>query len=165
MQPDRRIQLDAMTANELVEKLTEWLHDEVWPAFKGYANACPEPAENRAIDRSPFFVVEAFSGTYGVNQGNQAQSTATADVTIKLQVRTEKAEGTDYAWAVQTLRDCIDALGQKLYNPPDGIIFGVRPGNLEWYMPEAQPRPVWQARIRLSFELRSATRCNGGFLI
>lgn len=163
--PDDRLQHDAYTANELAERLTDWLAADVWPGYTGYCDACPEPAVDRSVDRCPFFVVEITRGAYGVNRGNASQSAATADVSILLQIRTSKTDGTDYLWAVRTLRDCIDALGQKLYNPPNGVIFGALPGNLSWEIPAAQPRPVWQARIDISFELRSAARDNGGFLI
>lgn len=156
---------DAYTVNELVEHLASWLEAEVWPGYTGYRDACPEPSVDRAEDRCPFFIVEASRGSYGVDRGSPAQSSATADITIFLQVRTSKADGTDYLWAVRTLRDCIDALGQNLYKNSNGVIFGALPGNLSWEIPDPQPRPVWQARIDITFELRSATHDNGGFLI
>jgi hypothetical protein len=59
----------------------------------------------------------------------------------------------------------IDGLRQNLYKDPIGIVCGARPGQLSWEIPEAQPRPVWQARIRVEFELKSETRDNAGFLI
>lgn len=147
----------SFTVNELVAALTAWL-ESVWPGYTGFPNACPEPDNDRAVDRAPFFVVYANSGSFGVDA-------ASTQIEIILQIRTSKTDNTDAAWAVQTLRDRIDELGRELYKPPDGIIHGARPGALTWEIPAEQPRPVWQARVSIDFGMRSAARDNADFLI
>ena len=147
----------SFSVNELVAALTAWL-ESVWPGYTGFPNACPEPDNDRAVDRAPFFVVYANSGSFGVD----ASSTR---IEIILQIRTSKTDSTDATWAVQTLRDRIDELGRELYKPADGIIQGARPGGLTWEIPAEQPRPVWQARVSIDFAVRSAARDNSDFLI
>lgn len=147
----------SFTVNELVAALTAWL-ESVWPGYTGFPNACPEPDNDRAVDRAPFFVVYANSGSFGV-------VSASTRIEIILQIRTSKTDNTDAAWAVQTLRNRIDELGRELYKPADGIIQGARPRELTWDIPAEQPRPVWQARISIDFEMRSAARENADFLI
>ena len=147
----------SFSVNELVAALTAWL-ESVWPGYTGFPNACPEPDNDRAVDRAPFFVVYANSGSFGVD----ASSTR---IEIILQIRTSKTDSTDATWAVQTLRDRIDELGRELYKPADGIIQGARPGGLTWEIPAEQPRSVWQARVSIDFAVRSAARDNADFLI
>ena len=153
------------TVSELIDGLVDWLGSDVWPGLPGYADALPEPNIDRMVERSPFFCVVAGSGTAGVNQGSPAASVSSVIVEIFLQVRSSQADGTNYFWAARTLRNLIDGLCQNLYKDPIGIVCGARPGQLSWEIPEAQPRPVWQARIRVEFELKSETRDNAGFLI
>lgn len=150
------------TINELVDAITEWLGEKVWPDLSGYADALPEPDTNRAVERSPFFVVTAPSGTAGVEPTSGPASRA--QIAIYLQVRSSKSDGTDYLWAVRTLRDCIDGLRMALYRSPTGITFGARPGSMSWEIPDSQPRPVWQAAIHIEFEVKSAARDNAEFL-
>ena len=145
------------TVNELVASLAVWL-ESVWPGYTGFPNAFPEPDNDRAIDRAPFFVVYANSGSFGVDA-------ASTRIEIILQIRTSKTDSTDATWAVQTLRNRIDELGRELYKPADGIIHGARPGEMTWEIPAEQPRPVWQARVSIDFEMRSAARDNADFLI
>ncbi len=152
------------TVSELIDALCAWLSNDVWPGLPGYADALPEPDTGRAVERSPFFCVVASSGTCGVNRGNPAQSSARVSVSIYLQVRSAQADGTDYFWAVRTLRNRIDALARALYTPSNGIVCGALPGAMSWEIPESQPRPVWQAVARVEFELKSQARYNGGFL-
>lgn len=146
-----------VTVNELIAGMTDFL-SSVWAGYTGYAEACPEPAGDRSVDRSPFYVVTASRGSYGVDS-------ASVTMRILLQVRTSQTDGTDQTWAVRTLRDRIDELGQALYVPPNGILLGALPGEMTWEIPDVQPRPVWQAAITISWSLRSATRQNDGFLI
>lgn len=150
------------TVNELVSALTRWLGESVWAGLTGYADALPEPDTDRAVERSPFFVVTAPSGTAGVEPTSTAASRA--QIAIYLQIRSSKADGTDYLWAVRTLRDCIDGLRMALYKSPSGIVCGARPGSMSWEIPDAQPRPVWQAAIRIEFEVKSPARDNAEFL-
>lgn len=156
--------LDAFTVNELVARVSDILSG-IWPGYTAFPDACPEPPNNRAIDRSPFFVVYANSGTYGPNEGAARRSASICTLNIILQIRTAEADGTDCVWAVRTLHDRIDELGRELYKSPIGIVAGARPGVMSWEIPEEQPRPVWQARITVQFEILSAARENGDFLV
>lgn len=156
---------EPQTVSELIDGLVRWLGSEVWPGLAGYPDALPEPSIDRMVERSPFFCVVAGSGTAGVNQGTPATSVSLVTVEIFLQVRSSQSDGKNYYWAVRTLRNLIDGLRENLYNNPIGIVCGARPGSMSWEIPEVQPRPVWQARIRVEFELKSETRDNAGFLI
>lgn len=148
----------AKTPNELVEMLTAWLHDEVWPDLTGYAHGMPEPANDRSVDRTPFFVVTASAGTYGYG-------VASTTIIIGVQVESDaKDTMRTYAWACQRLRDKIYQLGQALYRAPVGLVFGCRPHELTWSIPTAQPRPQWQAQITIPFDLPGMAPDNGEFL-
>jgi hypothetical protein len=149
----------AKTVNELVEQLTEWLRG-LWPDLTGYAHALPEPANDHTVERGPLFVVTASSGTYGVGE-------ASATLTVGIQVSSDaKVPMQDYAYACKWLRDKIDAFSRAVYLPADGLIFGCAPRSpLSWVLPTAQPRPVWQAQITITFDLPGASRENDGFLI
>ena len=149
----------AKTTNELVEALTAWL-GELWPDLTGYAHALPEPANDRSIERTPLFVVTSSSGTYGVG-------VATAVITIGIQVMSDaKVELQNFEYACKWLRDKIDAFCRAVYLPADGLLFGCAPRSpLSWSLPAAQPRPIWQAEITITFDLPGASRENDGFLI
>lgn len=150
--------MQARTTNELVECLTEWLSG-LWPDLTGYAHALPEPANDHTVSRDPLFVVTSSAGTLGVG-------VATAVVVIGIEVSSNaKIEMQNYAYACKWLRDKIDAFGQAIYGPADGIIFGCRPRSpFSWVLPASQPRPVWQAQITITFDLPSTARNNGDFL-
>lgn len=154
----------AFSVNELVRGVGELL-TRIWPGYTCFLDACPEPSGDRSIDRAPFYVVYANSGAYGPNEGQSRQSASSCTVDVILQIRTAETEGTDAAWAVRTLRDRIDEFGRELYLPANGIVCGARPGALSWEIPAEQPRPVWQARITVQFEILSAARENGDFLV
>lgn len=149
----------ARTVNELVEALTGWLSG-IWPDLTGYAHALPEPSVDSTVSRGPLFVVTAGAGTFGVNE-------ATAVIVIGIQVASDASSPLKtYAFACKWLRDKIDAFGNAVYNPPDGLLFGCRPRSpFSWVLPTAQPRPVWQAQVTITFDLPSTARANGDFLI
>lgn len=151
--------MQAKTVNELVECLTDWLRP-IWPDLHGYAHALPEPANDHTVERGPLYVVTASAGTYGVGE-------ATATILIGIQVASDaKTPMQNYAYACKWLRDKIDAFGRAVYLPADGILFGCPPRSpLSWSLPTAQPRPVWQAQITLTFDLPGASRENDNFLI
>lgn len=151
--------VQAKTVNELVECLTDWLRP-IWPDLHGYAHALPEPANDHTVERGPLYVVTASAGTYGVGE-------ATATILIGIQVASDaKTPMQNYAYACKWLRDKIDAFGRAVYLPADGILFGCSPRSpLSWSLPTAQPRPVWQAQITLTFDLPGASRENDNFLI
>ena len=148
----------AITVNELIESLTAWLAP-LWPDLRGYAHALPEPATDSTVTRGPLYVVTAGAGTFGAGE-------ATATVVIGIQVASDaKVEMQNYAYACRWLRDKIDALGRALYDSPCGLVCGCRPRSpLSWVLPAAQPRPVWQAQVTVTFDLPSTARQNGGFL-
>lgn len=149
----------ARTTNDLVEMLTGWL-GTIWPDLTGYAHALPEPSNDRSVDRSPLFVVTSPSGSYGVGE-------AFAEIVVGIQVSSDaRDEMRDYAYACRWLREKIDKLGIALYSNHDGVIFGCSPRSpMSWQLPTAQPRPVWQAQVTITFDLPGAARHNGGFLI
>lgn len=151
--------MQAKTVNELIDCLTRWLRP-IWPDLTGYAHALPEPANDRSFDRTPLYVVTASAGTYGVGE-------ATATIVIGIQVSSDaKKELENYEFACKWLRDKIDAFGRAIYLPADGLLFGCAPRSpFSWSLPAAQPRPVWQAQITITFDLPGASRENNDFLI
>lgn len=152
------------TVSGLLDALVVWLRD-VWPGLRVYPDALPDPNTDRFDERSPFCCLVASSGRCGVNVGDPDVSAARVDVSFYLQLRTSEKGGTDYFWAVRTLRNFIDSLRRALYNPATGIVCGALPGAMSWEIPEAQPRPVWQAVARVEFEVKSDGRENGDFLL
>lgn len=151
--------MQAKTVNDLVECLTGWLR-VLWPDLTGYAHALPEPANDRSVDKTPLFVVTCSSGSYGVGE-------ASCQIVIGIQVSSDaKVEMQNYQYACKWLRDKIDAFGHAIYRSADGLLFGCAPRSpFSWSLPTAQPRPVWQAQITITFDLPGASRENNDFLI
>lgn len=151
--------MQAITVNELIEQLTSWLVT-LWPDLTGYAHGLPEPSVDSTVSRGPLFVVTSSAGTFGVGE-------ATAVIVIGIQVASDATdEQKTYAYACKWLRDKIAAFGRAIYDAPDGLMFGCRPRTpFSWVLPTAQPRPVWQAQITITFDLPSTARENGDFLV
>lgn len=149
---------NAYNPHDLVMHLKSWLA-EIWPDFTAFADILPEPDATRPFYRSPFFLVQTTNGVY-------SPQIATAQIRIVLGVMSDaKVEGKDCEWAVGTLMNAVDALCVKLYNKPDGLLFGCLPGQLSWSLYQSDLRPVYQAQIEIPFELPHAAHDNAGFLI
>lgn len=148
---------NAYNAHDLVIKLKGWLGD-LWPDFTGYLDLLPEPDKDRPFYRSPFFLVQAVSGFFSVEN-------ATATIRIVLGVMSDAKTDRDCNWAVDTLMNAVNALCVKLYDAPTGLLFGCLPGQLSWSLYQSDLRPVYQAQIEIPFDLPHACHDNGGFLI
>lgn len=159
--------IDSFTTRDLVRALVAQL-TELWPNFKGYAFAYPEPQmytpapepaipPTRAPQRVPFFVVMARSGAYGLEN-------ASVDISIILEVFNSDEDGEGYVDAIQTLHNAIDALALEMYRDPVGFFCGAKPGAISWNCPESALRPVWEAQINITFEMPVPTNDNGNWL-
>lgn len=148
---------NAYNAHDLVIKLKCWL-GELWPDFTGYLDLLPEPDKDRPFYRSPFFLVQAISGFYSVEN-------ATTTIRIVLGVMSDAKTDRDCNWAIDTLMNAVNALCVKLYDAPTGLLFGCLPGQLSWSLYQSDLRPVYQAQIEIPFELPHAAHDNAGFLI
>lgn len=148
---------NAYNAHDLVIKLKDWL-GALWPAFTGYLDLLPEPDKDRPFYRSPFFLVQAVSGFFSVEN-------ATTTIRIVLGVMSDAKTDRDCNWAIDTLMNAVNALCVKLYDAPTGLLFGCLPGQLSWSLYQSDIRPVYQAQIEIPFELPHACHDNGGFLI
>lgn len=143
------------TANELVHTLAGLVMIAL-PGVTVYEECLPDPALSRPAPKAPLAVVQSTGGTDG-------RDGSTVQISIAIERATNDDD--DIRRVHKAIRDDIAAIKLAIYKNTTGCIKGMRPGQANWSIYDADIRPAVQARISITFEVPHPVYDNGEFLI